>query len=182
LFCILVSVLTLRRSGSSSYGSSSYGSSSYGGGSSSSSTYPSSFGSSSSYGGGRGGYGGGGGGGSYGSGGGGGFGSAGYDYDPNDPYIRATLEGYTAPTLDTNSTAEELFKEHHNVGINFNKYSDIPVTLSGENPPQPIASFTSIKLNPAIMDNIQRAKYDTPTPVQKYAIPTVLAGRDLMVR
>jgi ATP-dependent RNA helicase DDX3X len=91
------------------------------------------------------------------------------------------MESYQAPELNANSTGDELFAEHHNVGINFSKYSDIPVTLSGENAPAPIATFTSIKLNPAIMDNIARAKYETPTPVQKYAIPTVLAGRDLMV-
>ena len=30
------------------------------------------------------------------------------------------------------------------------------------------------------MENVRKAKYSKPTPVQKYSIPIVLAGRDLM--
>ena len=31
-----------------------------------------------------------------------------------------------------------------------------------------------------VMDNIQRAGYDKPTPVQKYAVPILCAGFDIM--
>ena len=31
-----------------------------------------------------------------------------------------------------------------------------------------------------LLDNVRRSGYSRPTPVQKYAIPSILAGRDLM--
>lgn len=31
-----------------------------------------------------------------------------------------------------------------------------------------------------IMNNINLARYDKPTPVQKYAIPIIMGGRDVM--
>lgn len=30
------------------------------------------------------------------------------------------------------------------------------------------------------MDNLRRTKYDEPTPIQRYAVPIILSGRDLM--
>jgi ATP-dependent RNA helicase DDX3X len=35
-------------------------------------------------------------------------------------------------------------------------------------------------IDPALLDNIDLARYKTPTPVQKYSIPIVAGGRDLM--
>lgn len=67
-----------------------------------------------------------------------------------------------------------------NTGINFNKYEDIPVEATGNQVPPHISSFDDIKLTPIISTNIQNARYDKPTPVQKYAIPIICAGRDLM--
>lgn len=67
-----------------------------------------------------------------------------------------------------------------NTGINFSKYEDIPVEATGNQVPQHINSFDDIKLTPIIQCNIQNARYDKPTPVQKYAIPIICAGRDLM--
>ena len=40
--------------------------------------------------------------------------------------------------------------------------------------------FTDIQVNGWLLENIQLAKYDRPTPVQKYGLPIVLSGRDLM--
>ena len=74
---------------------------------------------------------------------------------------------------------EELFKKIA-TGINFDKYDNIPVKFTGENPLPPINSFMEAGLEQALMDNIQRAKYDRPTPVQKYALPACCARRDLM--
>jgi ATP-dependent RNA helicase DDX3X len=169
-----------------SYGNSNSGSYGSGGGSGGGSSYGGSGGSSynSSYGGGGGGgsynssssYGSGGGGGSYNNSSSYGGGAA---YDPTDAYTAATLDGDVAPVIDPNSE-HDLFAQHNNVGINFQKYADIPVTISGENAPLPIESFSSIKLSPSLVENIQRAKYEIPTPVQKYSIPSVLASRDLM--
>ncbi|XP_042875802.1 ATP-dependent RNA helicase DDX3X-like isoform X9 [Penaeus japonicus] len=67
-----------------------------------------------------------------------------------------------------------------NSGINFDKYDDIPVEATGEDIPACINSFADIKLTEIIKQNISMARYDRPTPVQKYALPFILAKRDLM--
>lgn len=69
-------------------------------------------------------------------------------------------------------------KQH--TGINFEKYDDIPVEATGAGVPEPILSFTSPPLDPLLLENIGLAMYTTPTPVQKYSVPIVAGGRDLM--
>ncbi|KAF3940268.1 hypothetical protein ABW19_dt0209184 [Dactylella cylindrospora] len=65
-------------------------------------------------------------------------------------------------------------------GINFEKYDDIPVEASGSNVPEPVTAFTNPPLDPHLLSNIELARYTVPTPVQKYSIPIVMGGRDLM--
>ncbi|KAF8467647.1 P-loop containing nucleoside triphosphate hydrolase protein [Kalaharituber pfeilii] len=65
-------------------------------------------------------------------------------------------------------------------GINFEKYDDIPVEASGTNVPEAVTAFTSPPLDPHLLTNIELAHYKSPTPVQKYSIPIVANGRDLM--
>ena len=65
-------------------------------------------------------------------------------------------------------------------GINFEKYDDIPVEASGQGVPEPVTSFTSPPLDEHLLTNIDLAGYKVPTPVQKYSIPIVMSGRDLM--
>lgn len=65
-------------------------------------------------------------------------------------------------------------------GINFSNYDDIPVEASGDNVPQPTLQFTNPPLDDHLLLNIKLASYKTPTPVQKYSIPIVMGGRDLM--
>ena len=65
-------------------------------------------------------------------------------------------------------------------GINFSNYDDIPVEASGNNVPEPVLQFTNPPLDEHLLSNITLASYKTPTPVQKYSIPIVMAGRDLM--
>jgi len=73
----------------------------------------------------------------------------------------------------------ELFT-NTNSGINFDKYDDIPVEATGEDVPEPIKTFADVKLTEIIKTNIAMTKYDRPTPVQKHAIPFIIAKRDLM--
>lgn len=40
--------------------------------------------------------------------------------------------------------------------------------------------FEEVQLTDIIRTNIALARYDTPTPVQKYAIPIIIARRDVM--
>ncbi|KAI4385351.1 hypothetical protein MLD38_003389 [Melastoma candidum] len=75
---------------------------------------------------------------------------------------------------------EPAFNEQENSGINFDAYEDIPVETSGENVPPSVSTFAEIDLGEAVNQNIRRCKYVKPTPVQRYAIPISVAGRDLM--
>ncbi|KAI0077766.1 DEAD-domain-containing protein [Panus rudis PR-1116 ss-1] len=80
---------------------------------------------------------------------------------------------------------KELFGEpddpsKQHTGINFEKYDDIPVEATGAGVPDPVTAFTNPPLDPVLLENIGYARYTTPTPVQKYSIPIVAAGRDLM--
>lgn len=79
----------------------------------------------------------------------------------------------------------ELFGEANDgqsqgTGINFDKYGDIPVEATGTDVPEPITEFTHPPVDEHLISNIKLARYTTPTPVQKYSIPIVGAGRDLM--
>lgn len=65
-------------------------------------------------------------------------------------------------------------------GINFANYDDIPVEASGHDVPEPVNTFTNPPLDDHLISNIKLASYATPTPVQKYSIPIVMGGRDLM--
>ncbi|CCD25060.1 putative DEAD-box ATP-dependent RNA helicase DBP1 NDAI_0E02430 [Naumovozyma dairenensis CBS 421] len=65
-------------------------------------------------------------------------------------------------------------------GINFDHYDDIPVEASGTKVPDPIDKFTAPQLDDLLLENINLARFSKPTPVQKYSIPIIANGRDLM--
>ena len=46
--------------------------------------------------------------------------------------------------------------------------------------PDPVTKFTNPPLDDHLLENINLAGYVIPTPVQKYSIPIVMGGRDLM--
>ncbi|KAK9348205.1 P-loop containing nucleoside triphosphate hydrolase protein [Lipomyces starkeyi] len=80
---------------------------------------------------------------------------------------------------------KELFGEpgdgsRQSTGINFDNYDEIPVEASGDHVPDPITAFTSPPIEELLLSNIELAGYTRPTPVQKYSIPIVVGGRDLM--
>eukprot|EP00928_Gymnodinium_smaydae_P064712 TRINITY_DN47987_c0_g1_i1.p1 TRINITY_DN47987_c0_g1~~TRINITY_DN47987_c0_g1_i1.p1 ORF type:complete len:627 (-),score=92.02 TRINITY_DN47987_c0_g1_i1:140-2020(-) len=83
---------------------------------------------------------------------------------------------------------QELFATHSgNVGINFDKYDDIPVEVGGQGSEQvkPIETFPELwergkPLPDFLWHNLERCKYPRPTPIQKYAMPAALLGRDCM--
>lgn len=64
--------------------------------------------------------------------------------------------------------------------VNFEAYESVPVEVSGENVPSPVNAFAETDLDEELKKNIERCKYVKPTPVQRYAIPIAVAGRDLM--
>jgi len=78
------------------------------------------------------------------------------------------------------AAASDLYSSGISSGINFGKYENIPVSVTGENKPQPISSFKDAAFRPLLMENVTKSSYKVPTPVQKNAIPIIMSGRDLM--
>ena len=76
--------------------------------------------------------------------------------------------------------ASELYSAGIASGINFDKYDDIPVSVTGDNKPSAIKSFTGAGLRPILVENVTKSGYKKPTPVQKNGIPIVMASRDMM--
>jgi ATP-dependent RNA helicase DDX3X len=69
------------------------------------------------------------------------------------------------------------------VSVTSNQYADVPVTVSGSHCPAPIAGKLSEEqdlLDPIVLRNVELSGYELTTPVQRYAIPIVSQGRDLM--
>ncbi|KAI9620645.1 hypothetical protein KEM48_007994 [Puccinia striiformis f. sp. tritici PST-130] len=94
-------------------------------------------------------------------------------------------DGQHVPGAANPRTEKELFgdaadpsKQHS--GINFDRYADIPVEATGNGVPEPVLEFVNSPLDPHLLENIKLARYVTPTPVQKYSVPIVANGRDLM--
>ncbi|KAI0989965.1 hypothetical protein GJ496_011691 [Pomphorhynchus laevis] len=74
----------------------------------------------------------------------------------------------------------KLFGNDSSTGINFDDYERIPVRCTGRDVPEPIDLFSHVEFNSIVRNNIMLARYDRPTPVQKYAISTVMNERDMM--
>uniref|UniRef100_A0A8C6W6H2 RNA helicase n=1 Tax=Nannospalax galili TaxID=1026970 RepID=A0A8C6W6H2_NANGA len=75
---------------------------------------------------------------------------------------------------------EDSIFAHYQTGINFDKYDTILVEVSGHDVPPAILTFEEANFCQTLNNNIAKAGYTKLTPVQKYSIPIVLAGRDLM--
>jgi len=95
--------------------------------------------------------------------------------------------GQIVPKWKLDAEQKEIFGQHDgNVGINFDKYDSIPVETSGEGADQvlPIGTFQELwahfQLPEFLWYNIERCRYSRPTPIQRYAIPVAMSGRDAM--
>ncbi|XP_055278011.1 probable ATP-dependent RNA helicase DDX4 [Moschus berezovskii] len=75
---------------------------------------------------------------------------------------------------------EDSIFAHYQTGINFDKYDTILVEVSGHDPPPAILTFEEANLCQTLNNNIAKAGYAKLTPVQKYSIPIIQGGRDLM--
>uniref|UniRef100_A0A1I8FRF3 RNA helicase n=1 Tax=Macrostomum lignano TaxID=282301 RepID=A0A1I8FRF3_9PLAT len=85
--------------------------------------------------------------------------------------------------LSRNERMERELFSGTTTGINFDDYDSIPVEMTGPDREsiQPVESFASMTdFHPVIGNAVKLIGYQKPTPVQKWAIPTTLAKRDLM--
>ncbi|TKA52778.1 hypothetical protein B0A55_12521, partial [Friedmanniomyces simplex] len=57
---------------------------------------------------------------------------------------------------------------------------EIKVTVEGEQQVARILEFEDAGLHPVILRNVQLCGYERPTPIQSYAIPAVLQGKDIV--
>ncbi|KAK2600900.1 hypothetical protein N8I77_010401 [Diaporthe amygdali] len=79
---------------------------------------------------------------------------------------------------------EELFgpadKRDLPTGIDFSSMA--PVELEQEGPIQihPIMRFTEAGLHPAMAKNVELSQYRLPTPIQKYCLPAITRGHDVI--
>lgn len=80
---------------------------------------------------------------------------------------------------ETSNYIKKLFTNAHHNGINFEKYFDIPISISDTSIPQ-LFEFSDCEVHPALLSNLMKFGYARPTPVQQYAIPVSLLRRDLM--
>lgn len=80
---------------------------------------------------------------------------------------------------EVTNIVKKLFQETHMNGINFEKYFDIPISISDKEIPQ-MHEFSDCEVHPALLKNLKLFGYRKPTPVQQYAIPVSLLRRDLM--
>lgn len=66
------------------------------------------------------------------------------------------------------------------VGTNFDKYEHIEVKVSGDSVPKHIETFKTSGLREVLLEKLTKCNYTTPTPIQKYSIPVIINGRDMM--
>ncbi|KAF7554003.1 hypothetical protein G7Z17_g3255 [Cylindrodendrum hubeiense] len=75
----------------------------------------------------------------------------------------------------------ELFGEpstrKEQAGLDF---SSIEVQQEGPVKIDPVRTFRDAGLHPAMLDNVELCGYDNPTPIQKYTIPSILQGHDVI--
>jgi ATP-dependent RNA helicase DDX3X len=122
-----------------------------------------------------------------------GSGSGGWAGDSNsNGYTRSRVTVGPSSGIGWRGTSRQVSSEEPNpfetrdqstdksVKIDFDKYDEIPVETSGHDCPRPIESWSEINLGSLLQENIRLARYDRPTPVQKYSLPIVMSGRDLM--
>lgn len=74
---------------------------------------------------------------------------------------------------------DELFNNQMHTGINFDKFSKIPVKVNDPSrnaAPKPIQSFKDLDFGSLLQENIEKSGYKVPTPIQKHGIPIIMVS------
>jgi hypothetical protein len=110
---------------------------------------------------------------------GGNFGGSGFPLQQGPP---AHLRIFSDHTARDPRREAELFGPAHTMptGLNFDRYNDIPVEVTGNDVPGEMKSFSDFEFPDVIRQNIELARYKNPTPIQRFALPVAFLGRDLM--
>ncbi|KAI1408076.1 P-loop containing nucleoside triphosphate hydrolase protein [Hypoxylon sp. FL1857] len=70
--------------------------------------------------------------------------------------------------------------ERYGAGVDISKITEITVSQEGEKRIIPVFEFEDAGLHPIMLKNIEMAGYSKPTPIQKYCIPAIQMGYDLI--
>ncbi|KAJ3473008.1 hypothetical protein NLG97_g10576 [Lecanicillium saksenae] len=97
-------------------------------------------------------------------------------YQWNDEY------GDVGPKLE--ALELELFGDpatrHERTGLDFRRIESIEVKQEGPVKIEPIKNFKEAGLHPVMLENVLLAGYTHPTPIQKFTIPAIISGRDVI--
>ncbi|KAH7316440.1 P-loop containing nucleoside triphosphate hydrolase protein [Stachybotrys elegans] len=78
----------------------------------------------------------------------------------------------------------ELFgapeSRHEVAGLDFSRIEEIEVHQEGPRKIDPIGTFNGAGLHPVMLENVELCGYQTPTPIQKFTIPSILQGHDVI--
>ncbi|KAL6713458.1 hypothetical protein ACLMJK_008923 [Lecanora helva] len=65
-------------------------------------------------------------------------------------------------------------------GSHFSTLTEISVTFESETMIKPISRFEDAGLHPAMLENVKLCRYDVPTPIQAYVLPSVFKNIDII--
>ncbi|KAM0556885.1 hypothetical protein ACHAPJ_005558 [Fusarium lateritium] len=78
----------------------------------------------------------------------------------------------------------ELFGDpstrHERTGLDFSRIESIEVQQEGPTKIEPIRTFKDGGIHPVMLENIALCGFDTPTPIQKFTIPSIIQGHDVI--
>ncbi|KAK1717562.1 DEAD/DEAH box helicase [Colletotrichum lupini] len=90
------------------------------------------------------------------------------DVGPKFPDLELALFGDSNSRIASNS------------GLDFSVISSVEVTQEGEIRVEPVHSYKDAGLHPVMLENIDLCGYEAPTPIQKYTLPAIHKGLDVV--
>ncbi|KAG8372738.1 hypothetical protein BUALT_Bualt12G0098000 [Buddleja alternifolia] len=98
------------------------------------------------------------------------------------PHLRTQQPNIPSNVADHDHHPLDMSQKLKELEITTNNSSEFKeVEATGVDIPAPVASFWEMEFaSKTLADNIRRCKYVHPTPIQRYAIPVAMAGRDFM--
>ncbi|KAK3335726.1 P-loop containing nucleoside triphosphate hydrolase protein [Cercophora scortea] len=82
------------------------------------------------------------------------------------------------PELELTLFGDPANREHR--GIDFSKIASIQLYQEGPVRVDPIGDFATAGLHPVMEKNVQLSGYDVPTPIQRYCLPAIHIGYDVI--
>ncbi|VVC37963.1 Helicase superfamily 1/2, ATP-binding domain,Helicase, C-terminal,P-loop containing nucleoside [Cinara cedri] len=101
-----------------------------------------------------------------------------FDYSTNIITPRILPPKSTYIPKQISETDDSIYETGIDSGIHFDKFDEAKVNVGSVEVLQRIENFDCISIK--LKKNIEKCKLKKPTPIQKYTIPTILSGMDLL--